>query len=133
MLDILEAQSIDLGPTLTYAKRDCCWIPVRKGEPHESSEHGRLLVKQQVARGYGCKVDADTYAVEEQPCIGRMGRAFLLVNMSDDEQEQPYEVFIGRPMNRCTCKAAKCKVTEPCKHLAAMSYIVANQLIGAAS
>lgn len=134
MLDILEAHSADLGPTLTYAKRSMCWIPLKPGVPHNSSEDGRLLVNQQVARGYGCKVDSDTYGLEEQPQpIGRMGRVFLLVNLSDKTQEQPYEVYIGQPLNQCTCKAGKCKLEE-CKHRAACAYLVANDLIhGAAS
>lgn len=129
MLDVLSMHTADLGSTATYGKRRCCWIAASKQIPEYDGRDGNLTLVMQPARtGWGRKIEVDTYFVQEQkPIIGIPGRVFLLVNGTDPDADEPYQVVVG-PMPQCTCKAGKCK-TETDKHLDAMTYLVANELI----
>ncbi|HXD87044.1 MAG TPA: hypothetical protein VN641_11155 [Urbifossiella sp.] len=139
MLSVNDYRTADLGPTATYGRRRLCWIPASREHPEWDRRDGNLtLVMQHARTGWGRKIETDTYAVEEQPpIIGVMGRVFLLLNLSDDEQDQPYQCVIG-PNEQCTCTAAKCKVpasenSHGCKHIDALNYLVENGHLGGES
>lgn len=128
MLDVLAMHTADLGSTKSYGKRRCCWIPASKDHPEYDGRDGNLTLVMQPARtGWGRKIETDTYFVEEQIPPPHPGRVFLLLNKTDPEVTEPYEVVIG-PVTRCSCKGGKCK-TETDKHVDAMAYLIANELI----
>jgi len=97
-----------LEPTRTYARREFQWIPTVAGE-------GVLVVRQRRTRDG--REDAAVYAVEETTRgVGSPERVFLVVNMTDPDAPEPYEVAVrAGDAVRCSCKAAKCR-NPVCKH-----------------
>ncbi len=114
----LEMTTGELGATKTYTSRRFVWVP------HKWHVDGRLgtltLVLQRGKRGRGTD-DIDSYGVQETGERYPAGvRGFYLKNDTDPEQEDVYECVVGSIDNglvidRCTCKAAKCKI-DNCKH-----------------
>jgi hypothetical protein len=105
-----------LEPTPGYARREFAWLATVPGE-------GVLVVRQR--RTWGGREDAAVYAVEDVTRGHDVPeRAFLVVNMTDPDAPEPYEVVVrgGEPV-RCTCKAAKCRL-EVCKHRDVVSFLV---------
>lgn len=111
-MSVLDMISAELPPTATYKRRAYYWMPDGDGT-------GLLTINLQHSRRAGAKVESDTYQVIEtaDPAYPTPGRVFLLNNVTDDTQEQPYEVFIADDPRRddCTCTADRCKA-PCCKH-----------------
>lgn len=122
---VLDALNLPLAPTRTYARRSCLWVPVDPTHPQWDGRCGTLTIKLQHSKSKaGAEVEIDTYAVEEQPPQpGLMGRSFLLLNLTDDTQEDVYEVCLG-PVSLCKCKAGKCRLPA-CKHRDALESVIA--------
>ncbi len=117
----------ELPPTPTHAYRLWIYAPA---DPLSSTWDGRtgtLLIVQWASREYGRVREPDQYAVEEVPNRGRGGRQFLLVNETDPDQEQPYEVFLGDGVlpPRCSCKAGRTRAASD-KHREALAAVVAT-------
>lgn len=116
----------DLERTATYAGRRWSWVEnpdkTRPGEHHD----GKLTITLQKGARPGCKVEADTYCIEEEPPVGFVGRAFLLVNLSDESQPDVYRSRIGDRADdwACTCKAGSCGLL--CKHVESLRAVVAE-------
>jgi hypothetical protein len=109
--------TVELEPTAAYAHREYSWLPTVPGE-------GVLVIRQR--KTAGGQEEADVYAVEEQTPEHSPQREFLLVNVTDDEQPQPYEVVTrGGDAISCTCKAAKCRVPV-CKHRSSLQSILSQ-------
>ncbi len=123
---VLDALNLPMAPTATYARRSCLFVPVDPSHPSWDGRCGTLTIKLQHSRAKtAAKVELDTYAVEEQaPAPGFPGRTFLLLNLTDPKQEDVYEVCLG-PVNRCKCKAGKCRVASGCKHASALEEVIA--------
>ena len=122
---VLDALNLPLPRTRTYARRSCLWVPVDPTHPLWDGRCGTLTIKLQHSKSKaGAEVEIDTYAVEEQaPQPGVMGRSFLFLNLTDDTQEDVYEVCLG-PVNLCKCRAGKCKLPD-CKHRSALEAVIA--------
>lgn len=127
----------DLGPTATYQRRSFAWVSNGSGfVSHERTladgeqieevvpALGKLTIKVQHAKGCGCQCEIDTYAVEEVAPEQIGTRLFVLLNLSDPSQREPYRVTVGG-MNRCRCQAGVCKVPS-CKHRDACAALVAE-------
>jgi hypothetical protein len=126
MLSVLDYRCGELLPTASYARRSWCWIPANREHPEWDRRLGNLTLKVQHASGYGAKCDLDTYAIEELDPIFGIGRVFLLVNLTDLEQSQPYQVTIG-DYELCTCQSGKCK--QDCKHSAAIVELIESGIL----
>ena len=128
MLDVLSYQSGTLGPTATYQRRSWLWIP--GGDP-ASDPLGQLTIQLQHGNRAGCKVESDTYWVEEVEPERGPGRAFLLLNKTDPDQPDVYRVEIldDERMDWCKCKATQCKVPSKCKHTAACRHLITEGII----
>lgn len=124
-----------LPPTRTYAKRSIAWVSNGSGfvlhkrisDTGEITEemipaHGKLTIKLQHAKGYGCKCEIDTYAVAETESDHVGCRAFMLRNLTDPEQGDPYLTHVGG-VNICRCLAGQCKV-DNCKHRDACELLI---------
>lgn len=111
---------ISLGGTPSYKARSCRWTPAGPGDQHD----GRLTVT--VTRGR--RTEADVYAVEELPLVGAGGRAFLLLNVTDDGQPDVYETFVVADGHRwkCTCDAGRAG-RHRCKHADALAAVLAHR------
>jgi len=72
------------------------------------------------------KVEEHVYGIEEIAAHRPDTRKFMVLSLSDDDQEQPYEVTVGAAnFRRCTCDAgtkAFRKVT--CKHMDAIRQLI---------
>jgi hypothetical protein len=119
----------------TYGKRRWCWVPADHDHPEWDRRLGNLtLLLQHAKTGWGRNLEIDTYAIEEQPLVGAMGRKFLLLNLTDPEQEDVYETIVG-PESSCSCKAGKCRVpgepevTDGCKHRDGINCLIAEGLL----
>lgn len=121
---VLDAICLEMPPTATYGRRALLWVPVDHTHPAWDGRCGTLTIKLQHAKyRAGANVELDTYAVEEQPeQPGLPGRSFLVLNLTDPEQEDVYEVCLG-PVNLCKCKAGKCRVPD-CKHRSALAAVI---------
>lgn len=108
MLRVLDYVTADLPPTRTYGRRSYCWVPADPTHPNWDGRLGNLTIRLQHARsGWGRDIELDTYSVIEQPPSQFvMGRDFLLLNLTDQEQQDVYEVRIG-PVEDCTCIAGR--------------------------
>ena len=105
-----------LQPTKTYARREFQWLPTADRE-------GVLVIRQR--RTAGGREDKDVYLVEEQTRHGSPYREFLVVNATDPDQPDAYQVTLIRGhVVGCTCMADRCKVPV-CKHKDAIEMIVA--------
>lgn len=111
----------DLAPTATHKRR--WWSLVLCTDPADLRD-ATLTISQTKGARPGCKVETDTYAVQETPCIGRIGRSFLLLDLTDADQPDVYECYVGtRPQDwSCTCKAGSCGTR--CKHADALADII---------
>lgn len=115
-----------LPPTATYANRTWLYVP----HP-DDPDRGVLEITLQKGKGVNCKVERDTYAVEQQaPPVGFIGRAFLIVNLTDEQQPDAYQVFVGERDGEgyCTCKAGQC--LKECKHLATLRAVIDAGVLG---
>lgn len=107
----------DLPATKSNPVRQWTWTP--GGGSHTDNRDGTLAIRQR--KSAGGKWDQDSYGVEEQDTDDH-GREFLLVNDTDDEQEDVYKVFVagaGEHRDSCTCRAVVCRQYS-CKHTAAL-------------
>jgi hypothetical protein len=111
-MSVLDMISAEIPPTRTYARRSYVWLPDGDGG-------GILTVNLSHSRRPGTKVESDTYSLQEtaDPAHPVPGRTFLLLNLTDRDQEQPYEVFVADDPRRddCTCTADRCNA-PCCKH-----------------
>lgn len=116
----------DLVPTPTCAFRMWFWVPADPLSPRWDGRCGTLVIVQGASREYGTVRDPDEYAVEEVRNQGRGGRQFLLLSLTDPDQEQPYEVFLGDGVlpPRCSCKAGRARAPHD-KHREALAAVVA--------
>lgn len=60
--------------------------------------------------------EADTYAVQEFDSEYPGSRHFVLENLTDPNQNEPYSVHVGG-IQKCRCMAGDCKVVTGCKHV----------------
>lgn len=67
--------------------------------------------------------EVDTYAVEEAQPEEPGTRLFVLLNLTDPVQREPYKVTLGG-MNRCRCMAGQCRVASGCKHRDALAALI---------
>lgn len=114
----------DLPPTKTYKWRHFRWVPagplIRRFNP---GTLGTLVI--QLSKSLtGKRIETDTYSMQEEPNLGKYGRQFLLLNMTDPTQQDVYHVVIG-PMPRCTCDAGRAKLR--CKHLDSIQTLLAYE------
>lgn len=115
--------TLDMGDTATYARRELTWYATGDRE-------GLLVIRlwERSRRRQGPNAgrlgyEADVYQVMEiDPPPFVMARCFGVLNRTDDTQELPYKVTIGREAN-CTCKAGRCR-TETDKHVDAMRLLL---------
>lgn len=117
MPGILDKIGGDLAPTATYARRSWEFIP---GDPGE----GLLTIILHKGKRAGCKVEVDTYQIQEQPAVGSMGREFLLLNIGDEGQPDVYRCLVGGLHEHCTCTAGNCRVASGCKHRHALAAVI---------
>lgn len=96
---------------------------------------GMLSVSQRPLKGGGSELDV--YGVEEVQAEHPGCRTFALVNLTDDEQEQPYRCTVG-PMTRCSCDAGRMGFRRnSCKHKDAIQDVIVagglpvRELVGA--
>lgn len=118
---VLDAITIDMGETKTYARRELTWFPM------DQHGEGVLVIRQWFharKRGTGrLNYECDLYQViEEPPPVGVMARCFRLLNRFDATQEFPYRVLVGRN-HSCSCTAGRCR-TESDKHSEACALLV---------
>lgn len=128
----------DLGPTATYARRSFAWVPAVNGmiahrRPGGEFEVlpalGKLTIKLQHGRRCGCKCELDTYAVEEEVEPEEPDtRLFVLLNLTDASQREPYKVTVGGE-NKCRCIAGCVKRIESCKHRDSLA-VLAEEIEG---
>lgn len=120
---VLDALNLPLAPTRTYARRSCLYVPVDPTHPQWDGRCCTITIKLQHSKSKaGAEVELDTYAVEEQPPQPGVGRTFLFLNLTDETQEDVYEVCLG-PVNLCKCKAGRCRVPD-CKHRSAIQAVI---------
>jgi hypothetical protein len=73
--------------------------------------------------------EVDIYGVQEVPPFLSQVRTFLLLNETDAEQEQPYEVItVSGVVVKCSCRAGKVKAHE-CKHESALNRLLSEGLL----
>lgn len=120
-MNVLDAVTIDMGETKTYARRELTWFPM------DANGEGVLVIRQWFharKRGTGrLNYECDLYQVcEESPPVGVMARCFRLLNRFDPAQEFPYRVLVGRN-HSCSCTAGRCR-SESDKHSEACALLV---------
>lgn len=87
---------------------------------------GRLTIRLSKGRRAGGVVEVDEYAVQETPLLFAMGRAFLLLNLTDDAQRDVYETQIyANGGAACTCIAGNVK-RYVCKHIESTRALLAE-------
>lgn len=92
-----------------------------------AEREGVLVIRQR--RTAGGREFADVYMVEEQTRHGSPYREFLVVNTTNADQPDAYQVTVIRGhVVGCTCKADKCKLPV-CKHKDALEVVVACEQI----
>lgn len=126
---MLTITTNELPPTLTYSHRSYVWFSLGTGEVVMPNGEvvpalGKLTIKLRQGRRRNCKVELDTYAVDEVEPEQFGTRLFVLLNMTDPEQPEPYRVTVGG-MNQCRCMAGKCRNFSGCKHRDAMNDLIA--------
>jgi hypothetical protein len=112
----------ELPSTATYSRRRIGWFPAADG----ADRLGTLRVVLELDGRSADYTEVDVYAVDEvEPRLSQV-RTFLLLNETDAEQEQPYEVTTvsGVPVS-CSCRAGKVKVNG-CKHADAVERLIAE-------
>lgn len=112
----------ELPDTLTFGWRKWLWVPT----PGHGGD-GILSMSQRPLKGGGS--DLDSYGVEEVQPEHRGSRSFLFINLTDEEQEQPYRCTVGA-VNQCSCDAGRKGFRRTsCKHRdATQAMIVAGVL-----
>lgn len=120
-MNVLDAITLDMGETKTYARRELTWFPM------DVHGEGVLVIRQWFharKRGTGrLNYECDLYQVcEEAPPVGVMARCFRLLNRFDATQEFPYRVLVGRN-HSCSCTAGRCR-SESDKHSEACALLV---------
>lgn len=123
-----------LPPTRTYHRRSWVWLTNGSGEvDHPLTGEilpglGKLTIKLQHSRnGVRRNVEIDTYAVDEVEPQYPGCRAFVLLNLSDPQQREPYLVHVGG-VDTCRCRAGLCRV-DNCKHRDACEALIEEGLI----
>lgn len=118
MKSLLE---FELEPTATQYMRKCLWF----------SEVGSGDGVLSLTVGYAKRkaIEQDVYGLEEVPAATPAERAFQLVritNQKDDEpQEEPYVVRLSPSFWGCTCKAGVMGfLNGPCKHVEAVKKLI---------
>ncbi len=125
-MSVLDLLCGDLKPTATYARRSWVWMPTAGRYEQGDDRVGTLTIVQQKSRRAGAKQESDSYAVVEESAFGYPGgRLFLLMNETDDTQEDVYRCVVGGPGEHCTCTAGNCKVGH-CKHRSSLAAIIAE-------
>lgn len=126
----MRATKGEMPDTLTLGWRKWVWLPT----PAYGGD-GILTISQRPLKGGGSEVDV--YGVEEAPPEHPSARTFVVVNLTDDTQEQPYKTTVGAVM-RCSCEAGVKGVKRTsCKHRDALQAVIAagclpaKQLCGA--
>lgn len=129
---VLDTVSDDLPPTATYARRWYVWVPADPTHPDWDGRAGTLTIGLQAGRRAGCRVESDTYAVEDLgELFGLMGRAFVLTTLTDPTAaDRAYEVRVG-PLPGCTCEAGTRRPVG-CKHTAALAALVESGALAGA-
>jgi hypothetical protein len=126
---VLQPIIDDLPPTATYRRRSFVYIADGSGFVcvPDSDETvpglGKLTIRLRKARSEVGKEEIDSYAVAELPAEYPGTRLFLLLNLSDPSQGEPYKVTVGG-VNLCRCQAGRCKVPSGCKHRDALARVI---------
>ena len=107
----------EMPDTLTNCSRKWVWVPT----PAVGGD-GVLSLSQRPIKGGG--VDLDTYGVSEIQPEQYGTRSFLFVNLTDEEQEEPYRCTVGA-VTRCSCDAGRKGFRRTsCKHRDAVSSMI---------
>jgi hypothetical protein len=114
-----------LEPTATYSRRRIGWFPAA----FAADRLGTLRVVLELEGRSKDACEVDCYAVDEvEPRLSQI-RTFLLLNETDAEQEQPYEVTtVSGVVVKCTCRAGKCRIPD-CKHSSAIQRLLSEGLL----
>lgn len=124
----LRIRTGELTATATYRKREWVWIPADPTHPDWDRRLGNLTIVLYKSRRCGAGFEADTYAVEELPPEhGLIARQFYLLNLTDQDQDEPYLVRIGR-VNTCSCMAGRCHRYD-CKHRDALAELLLESIL----
>ena len=112
---MLQVITDELSPTATYRNRSFVYLSDGSGyvTMPDSDESipavGKLTILLRKARSELGKEEIDTYAVAEVDAEYPGTRLFLLLNLTDPGQGEPYSVTVGG-VNLCRCMAGRCKV-----------------------
>lgn len=109
-----------LTPTPTYSFRGFNWVRCPALQVGSVPIDGLLALRLKKFRG---GEELDVYAVlyeGEQPFEGH---AFLLHNVFDRDQPEPYRVCVG-PVVTCTCKSGRTHAARECKHKSAVIALI---------
>ncbi len=117
-----KAVKLSLPDTATFGWRTAVWVPT----PGHGGD-GILSFSQRPIKGGG--VDLDTYAIEELPPERFGTRLFLVINLTDEDQEQPYRCVVGAEQ-RCSCMAGTKGINRTsCKHRDCLSQLTASGVL----
>lgn len=116
ILDALDWHGLPATPS--YPRREYQYVP---GRVSGDSRDGTLTIRLSKGKRAGSMWEEDTYGVEEGRSVGapNPGRVFLLLNLTDPEQPDVYEVLISAAderRDRCTCLAFVGQ-RRRCKHI----------------
>lgn len=121
---MLTVVTNDLGPTATYAARSFVYVGAADGEiVHPDTGEvwpglGLLTIKVQKSARAGAVCEIDSYVLQAGEAAPEGWPVYLLLNISDKSQRDPYRVTLG-PTPACTCKAGQCKAASD-KHIDAL-------------
>lgn len=120
----------DMPDTASNCYRKWVWLPT----PSFGGD-GVLSISQRPLKGGAPELDV--YGVEEVQPEQLSCRTFVVVNLTDPEQEQPYKATVGA-VQRCSCDAGVKGIRRTsCKHRDAITAAItagaipARQLQGA--
>ncbi len=129
---MLTVEVLELGPTATYAARTAVWVSNGSGEVDMPSGEivpglGKLTIRLRKAHAWWGRIETDTYAVQEIEPEQMGTRLFLLLNLTDPDQGEPYRVTVGG-VNNCRCRAGLVG-RFVCKHQDAIAALIAEGIL----
>lgn len=105
----MKAVRGDMPDTAAFCYRKWVWLPT----PTFGGD-GVMSISQRPLKGGAPELDV--YGVEEIQPEQFSTRSFLVVNLTDPEQEQPYKATVGA-VQKCTCDAGVKGIRRTsCKH-----------------
>ena len=117
----------DLGPSLTYQRRDALWLPAGSGW-YGDNRDGVLTIR--LIHSKRPKQEVDTYAVEKATDTPPGISAFLLSNLTDPEAAEVYQCMIHPEpeLDRCSCTAGRVDHYR-CKHRDSLRAVVEDGIL----